>query len=152
MVITLVCISLVILLLFIFSTIFALINLNNVNIISGIKVNGIEISNLSKEEAIEKLNETSNKKLESDILIKTDEFEYGIKLSQIETQYNIEKAIEEAYNTGRNGNIFSNNYEIIKTILFGKDINLEYTYNEGAVDWIRPINEKIVKKVRGLRK
>lgn len=29
---------------------------------------------------------------------------------------------------------------------------LEDTYNEDAVDWIRPINEKIVKKVRSLRK
>lgn len=30
--------------------------------------------------------------------------------------------------------------------------NLEDTYNEEAVDWIRPINEKIVQKVRSLRR
>lgn len=30
--------------------------------------------------------------------------------------------------------------------------NLEDTYNDEAVDWIRPINEKIVQKVRSLRK
>lgn len=30
--------------------------------------------------------------------------------------------------------------------------NLEETYNEEAVDWIRPINEKIVQKVRSLKK
>ena len=30
--------------------------------------------------------------------------------------------------------------------------DLEDTYNEEAVDWIRPINEKIVQKVRSLRK
>lgn len=130
------CITAIILLVLAFSTIFALININSTKIISGIKINGIEISNLNKEEAIQKLSETSNQKLESDILIKADEFEYGIKLSQIETKYNIEKAIEEAYNTGRNGNIFSNNYEIIKTMMFGKDINLEYTYNEELLNKI----------------
>jgi len=30
--------------------------------------------------------------------------------------------------------------------------DLEDTYNEEAVDWIRPINEKIVKKIRSLKK
>ena len=129
-VISIICVSVVFLLIFIFSIIFALINLNNTNIISGIKVNGIEMSNLSKEEALKKLKEEANKKLESDILIKAEDFEYGIKLSQIETNYKIEKAIEEAYSAGRSGNIFSNNYEIIKTMMFGKEINLDYTYNE----------------------
>lgn len=116
------------------STVFALFNLNNTRIISGIKVNGIDISKLSKEEALQKLNDITNQKLESDILLKADNFEYGIKLSQIETSYNIDKAIEEAYNSGRNSNIFVNNYEIIKTKMFGKDINLEYTYNEELLD------------------
>ena len=129
-VISIICVSVVFLLIFIFSIIFALINLNNTNIISGINVNGIEMSNLSKEEALKKLKEEANKKLESDILIKAEDFEYGIKLSQIETNYKIEKAIEEAYSAGRSGNIFSNNYEIIKTMMFGKEINLDYTYNE----------------------
>ena len=72
---------------FAFSTIFALINLNNTKIISGIKVNGIEISNLSKEQAIQKLKEQVNKKLESDILIKADDFEYEVKLSQIQSVF-----------------------------------------------------------------
>ena len=128
------CVSAIILLAFIFSTIFALINLNNKNIISGIKVNGIEISNLSKEDAIKKLNEIENQKLEKDILIKADDFEYGIKLSQIETNYKMEKAVEEAYNKGRSGNIFSNNYQIIKCMIKGEEINLEYEYSEEALN------------------
>ena len=131
--IVLICITIVILLAFVFSTIFALLNLNNTNIISGIKVNGIEISNLSKEDAIKKLNEVENEKLERDILIKADNFEYEIKLSQIEANYKIEKAVEEAYSKGRNGNIFSNNYQIIKCMVKGEEINLEYEYSEDAL-------------------
>jgi len=124
------CITLILIIAFLFSTIFALVNISNTRVVSGVKVNGIEISNLNREEAIYKLNEIVEQKLNSDIIIKADDFEYGIKLSQIETNYNIEKAIEEAYNIGRSGNIFTNNYEIINTIIFGKEINLEYTYNE----------------------
>lgn len=134
--IALICLILVILLVLIFTTIFALFNINNTKILSGVKINGIEISKLSKEEAIQKLNEIINQKLESDILVKADDFEYEIKLSQIETNYNLEKSIEEAYNIGRSGNIFSNNYEIIRTKILGKDICLEYTYNEELLNKI----------------
>ena len=142
--IVLICILIIALLLIIFSTIFALININNTKIISGIKINGIEIGKLSNEEAFKKLSETFNEKLESDILFKADDFEYGIKLSQIETNYSIEKAIEEAYRIGRDGNIFSNNYEIIKTVLMGKNIKLEYTYNEELLNKITDdINSKV---------
>jgi len=133
-VIALICVSIVFFLIIIFSTIFALLNLNNMNIISGVKVNGIEISNLSKEEANKKLQEEINKKLEGDIVVKAKEFEYGIKLSQVETNYNIEKALEQAYNIGRSGNIFTNNYDIIKCIILGREIDLEYTYNEELLD------------------
>lgn len=129
-IIALVSVISLILLVLVFSTIFALFNMSNTKIISRIKINGIDISKLSKEEATQKLSENVNQKLENDILLKTDDFEYGIKLSQIETNYNIEKAVEEAYNLGRSGNIFLNNYEIAKTMIFGKDINLEYIYNE----------------------
>lgn len=143
-VIALICASAILLVFFAFSTIFALININNVNIISGIKVNGIEVSNLNKEEASKKLEEEFNKKLEKDIVIKTEEFETSIKLSQIETNYNIEKALEEAYNIGRCGNIFANNYEILKATIFGKEINLEYTYNEELLnDLLEDINSKL---------
>lgn len=127
---------LLILLVLVFSTVFALFNMNNTKTISRIKINGIDISKLSKEEASQKLNEIIGQKLEKDILLKTDNFEYGIKLSQIEVNYNIEKAIEEAYNLGRSGNIFLNNYEIAKTMIFGKDINLEYTYNDELLNKI----------------
>ena len=84
-------------------------------------------------------------KLDNDILIKSDEeFEYEIKLSQIEASYNIEKAVNEAYNVGRRGNIITNNYEIAKAMLFGKDINLEYTYNEELLNnKINDISSKV---------
>ena len=143
-----ICVGVIILLAFIFSTIFALMNLNNTNIISGIKVNGIEISNLSKEEASKKLTEIANKKLERDILIKAENFEYVIKLSQIEIDYKIEKAVEEAYGKGRNGNIFSNNYKIIKSMMVGEKVNLDYTYSEEALNsLIKSITSKIPNSV-----
>lgn len=132
--VALICIGTITVLMLLISTIFALINLNNTKIISGITVNGIDISNLSKEDAIKKISEQANQKLERDILIKADDFEYTLKLSEIEANYKIDKAVEEAYAIGRNGNIFSNNYQIIKAIFFKKEISLEYSYDEDALN------------------
>ena len=129
---------------FFISTGFALFNINNSNIMPNITINGVEIEKLSKEEALQKLNEKYTAKTNGTILIKAPDFEYEMQLAQIETKYNIEKALEEAYKVGRSSNIFVNNFEIATAIFFGKDIKLEYTYNEELLnDKLNDIASKV---------
>ena len=118
--------------LLLFSSIFALININNSKIISGVKIEGIDVSGLSKDEAKAKLEAVYNEKKEKEIPIKYNEFESSINPSMIELNYNIEKAVDEAINVGRNNNIFINNYNILFTLIGKKDINVEMTINEEA--------------------
>ena len=125
-------IGIIILFLLLFSSIFALININNSKIISGVKIEGIDISGLSKDEAKAKLEAVYNEKKEKEIPIKYNEFESSINPSMIELNYNIEKAVDEAINVGRNNNIFINNYNILFTLIGKKDINVEMTINEEA--------------------
>ena len=115
---------------------FAILNMNNDKIIKGITINQTNVENLTIEEAIEKIKEEENNKLEKDINIKYNDFEYSIKLSQIEVTYKIEEAVKEAFNTGRNNNIFADNYNILKTRIKKKNINVEYEYNEKLLDEI----------------
>ena len=96
----------------------------------------IKIENLSKEEAVQTIKQEMQKRIDKDINIKSEGFEYSIKFSQIELEYKIEQAIEEAYKIGRNKNIFANNFDILKAMLKGKDINLEYSYNEELLNKI----------------
>ena len=117
-------------------SIFAILNMNNDKIIKGITINQTDVENLTIEEAIEKIKEEENNKLEKDINIKYNDFEYSIKLSQIEVTYKIEEAVKEAFNTGRNNNIFADNYNILKTRIKKKNINVEYEYNEKLLDEI----------------
>ena len=123
-----ICVSILFIIVLLLSTIFSLININNKNIISGIKINQTDISKLNVEDAKKKLNELANNKLDKSIKILAEDLEYEMKLSQIEVAYNIDKAVEEAYAIGRNGNIFTNNYNIAKTMLSGANIDLTYTY------------------------
>ena len=131
-VIIFVTIGIIILFLLLFSSIFALININNSKIISGVKIEGIDVSGLSKDEAKAKLEAIYNEKKEKEIPIKYNEFESSINPSMIELNYNIEKAVDEAINVGRNNNIFINNYNILFTLIGKKDINVEMTINEEA--------------------
>lgn len=113
---------------------FALFNIGNNKIIKKVSVKGIDLSGLTKEEAENKINEKIQEKLDTDITLKLQEFEQTIKLSQLETSYDIKKAVEDAYNVGRRGNIFSNNFEIIGTKSKGKNIKLDYSYNEKLLE------------------
>ena len=118
----------------ILSTAFALFNATNNKIIRGITVNNIEISGLTLEQAENKVNEEMQKKLEKDIIFKAQDYESTIKLSQIETSYNVKDAVEKAYNAGRDGTIFSNNFAILKLMFKKKDIAIESRYNEKLLD------------------
>ena len=114
----------------IFSTIFALININNEKIISGISIEGIEISGLSKEEAKEKIESLYNEKKGQEIKLKYQEYESTLNPTIMEVNYDIDKAINEAYLTGRSNNIFVNNYQILITLITKKDINVDMSLNE----------------------
>ena len=91
------------------STGFALFNINNTKIISNISIEGIEVGGLTKKEAEQKILEKIEKNVEQNIIVKTNDFEYQFQLSQIEAKYDTNKAIEDAYSIGRDGNIFKNN-------------------------------------------
>lgn len=114
----------------IFSTIFALININNTKILSGISIEGIEVSGLSKEEAIAKMNILYQEKKEKEINIKYQDYEASLNPTIMEVNYEIEKAVEDALLIGKGENIFINNYNILFTLMGKKNIDVNMTLNE----------------------
>ncbi len=134
----------VISLIFVFSIIFALVNINNNKMYSGISIKGVDISGLTKDEAINTLNEFLSKKLSDDIILKKDDFEISINPEQIDLKINIEKAVNEAYNIGRSGNIVKNNYEIIGSFFSKRNIDAEISYNTEMLEkLVSELNSKI---------
>lgn len=128
----------------IFSTIFAFININNTNIVSGVKIEGIDVSGLSREVAEEKINLIYNNKKEKDILLKYEDYDSCINPKMIETNYNVKDAVEEAINIGKNKNIIVNNYDILLALMGRKNINVNMTINEEIANQsIEDIGSKI---------
>ena len=114
----------------IFSTIFALLNINQETFLDGVSVQGIDLSGLSYEEGKAKIDEIYNKKLEKDITLYYGEYSGVLNPTLMEVSYKTEKALDEAYNIGKSGNIFVNNYQILSVMFQKKNIELEMTLNE----------------------
>ncbi len=112
------------------STIFALLNINNEKIISGVSISGVDVSGLSKEEAKGTIESLYSVKKEKEIDLKYEDYESTLNPTLMEVNYDIDKTIEEAYQIGRKENIFLSNYDILFTLIGKKNINVDMSFNE----------------------
>ncbi len=124
-----ICILVLLIILGVLSTIFALLNINSDKIISGISILGIDVSGFTQEEATAKVSENLNSRLETNLVFSHNGALYNVLPSQLECSYDISKAVSEAYSCGRNGNIFKNNFDILNTLINTVDINVDFSYN-----------------------
>ena len=143
----LVCIG-ILLILFLFSIFFSVININNNKILNGIFINGINVSNMTKEEAISAITDIINEKKENNINIEGNEYNTFSSFENLGIEYEIEKGVDEAINIGRNGNIFKNNFEILNLMINKKKINLNVKIDDDKLNnLIDEINANLPNKV-----
>lgn len=123
-------IILIAILLIIFSA-FTIYNIrNNDKIAKGIYIYGIDVSYLSTSEATEKISEVFEEISNTDITVISEDFETYINPSEIELEYDITSAVNYAYQIGKNGNIFTDNYDVFDAIVNGVNITPTYSINE----------------------
>lgn len=139
----------ILLVILIFSSIFAIIHKTKPTIARGISIRNIDISNLTYDEAKDKLKEAFDVVLNTNIELIYKDYSYTLKSKEISLGYNLSDSLKEAYNIGRIGNIFKNNYELIFTSILRKNIELEFSYNEEEID---KLIEEISNSVPGLVK
>lgn len=110
--------------------IFTLLNHINPNIISGIYINNINVSGLSKEEALEKVENEINSQIPNEITLIHDKYKTTLSTEELSINYNIEDAINLATQIGKAGNVFENNLETIKCLFSNEHINLNFSFDE----------------------
>ena len=116
------------------STVFALFNSNKNTIISGVSIKGIDVSGLTKEEAYEKISSVVNNKLSTPFDLVYNDYKTTIIPEQFGVNFDIGASINTAYERGRTGNIFKNNFEIVSSLFFKVNIIPSFSYNEEAVN------------------
>ena len=121
-------------------------NSNKSKIYNNIYIENIDMSGLTKEEAIDKLKESIYCNKEINFLY--DENIYPLSFDFIELNYNIEDTVEKAFNIGRNKNIVDNT-KIKINLKLGDKINfrLEPKYNNEKInDYIEILCSQINKE------
>ena len=137
-----------ILILLITFLLFTIITTNNKNIISGVYIKGIDVSGLSKEQAKQKITNIINNSIPEEIYIKHNEFESSLSTSQLSIYFNIDEAVDIAYQIGKNGNIFQNNLKILENILKKTNIEPGFSIDEELLrNKLKDISSKLPDKV-----
>ena len=124
----LVIVVIVVILLLFLSTIFAILNIDNNNIINGIYIEKVNFSNLSGQEATEVI----SKKIEEiqDLEIEAKEYETVVKLEELGININYKKKMKKAMSYGKSNNILLDNYSILKANLFKEKLKIDITIDE----------------------
>ena len=91
--------------LLLFSTVFSLANVGNDKILNGIYINNMKVSNLDPSSAYKVLYDFFNEKLLENIVVKYEDYETTISLTQLEVSYDIASIVNDAYGIGRSKNI-----------------------------------------------
>ncbi|MDO5557367.1 MAG: peptidoglycan binding domain-containing protein [Clostridia bacterium] len=126
------------------STIFSISNINNQKIINGISIGEIDVSRLEYDDAVRKLREKFDENIKKEIKLINLDYEITMTANQISSRYDVENMVKEAYKIGRRGNIIQNNFEIIKTYIFGKKFEIKLQYDEELLQkFIQDINMKL---------
>ncbi len=124
---------LALLVILVFSIIFALMNINNQKILKGISILGIDVSNLTIDEAKKRLNDAINEKFSNEkdsLILKHGDSEVSVNANTFNAKFDVDTAVAEAYNIGRGGNIIVNNYAILWTKLFKSEIDAKLHWDE----------------------
>lgn len=116
----------------IFSVIFALTNINN-KILKGVSILGIDVGNLTADEAKQRINDAINQKFSNDkegLVLKHGDSEVSVNANTFNAKFDVDSAVAKAYNVGRGGNIISNNYEILWLKFFPREVEAEFHWDE----------------------
>lgn len=96
-----ICLFFIMLLFLLFSTVFALAYGTKSTIIQGVSIKDIDVSSLTKEEALEKVLSTFQEKLEQPITLTHNEYETTVFPEQFDVAFALEEAVNMAYAKGR---------------------------------------------------
>lgn len=106
-------------------------NQQNSNIIqSGVFIKGINVSGLTKDEAIALVKNELNKKMESPLELTYKNNKYYLEIEQIGAKFDVEASVDYALSIAKSGNLFNDLHEYISTLMTNINIDPNFTYND----------------------
>lgn len=132
----------------ILSTVFALLNRDNETIFSGISVQGIDVSNLTIDEAKKKVSSIIGNHISEEISLQHNDFQTVILPEQFGVSFDVDSAVEQAYYIGKSDSLIKNNYTILSLLLKNYNISPSINYDEDLLNsLIDSINAQLPDRV-----
>lgn len=137
-------IGILLLLILFISVIFSILNIGNDKIVKGVKIGNVDVSDLSMEEATNKVNTYYKEKTLSDINVEYEEMQEIINIEQLNPSIDIDKIVKEAMLIGKSGNIIKDNYQILFTLVFKNNLKYDVKLDEKEINKkIEELNSKL---------
>ena len=114
--------------------VFYFVNFRKDTIQSGVYIKEVNVSGLTKEEAKKQVENYLKEVMSDHIILDYNENEYYVGVEQIEADFNVESAVEYAYQIGRSKNIFKDIKDIIGIYFFNITIDPILNYNEKELE------------------
>lgn len=128
--------------------VFSYRNVHDTNIKDGVRIENVDISGLSKDEAKTKVQEEFLNRLNSNILFQYGEEAYSLAFEQIDVKYDLDGAIEKAYNIGRTGTIIERDLKVLDLKKNPVEVSIEVSYDlEALDDCINDLSAKLPEQV-----
>ena len=99
----------------------------------GVYIKGINVSGLTKQEAISLLHSELDTKFNDHIVLKYKNYDYYLEPEQIEVEFDVEDSVEFAYSIGREKGMFQDVKDYIAVLMNHINIEPVFRYNENAL-------------------
>lgn len=116
------------------SSIMFYLNQQNSEVIqSGVFIKGINVSGLTKQEAVELVTNEITSQMHDHIELTYKNYNYYVEIEQIGAKFDIEASVDYAYNLAKTGNFFSDLKQYISILMTNIDIEPILVYNDEAL-------------------
>lgn len=122
---------------------------NSNEIMAGIFIKDINVSGMTKEEAKTKVEEQLAAKMAENIVLQYNNYDFNMPIEQIEGKFNIDDAVNYAYNIGKTGKFFTDVRDYMSISINNINIDPVFEYNEEYLnEYIQSIQEKLPDQLR----
>lgn len=108
----------------------SILNSKSETIASGIYIKNINVSGLEKQEAVQLVNKELSKYMNDSIILKHNDYSTEISLEQLDASFDVEAAVNAAYEYGRKGNVFVDSFQILSVMVSNISIDPILNINE----------------------
>jgi len=144
--IALIIIGSVIAIILLFFAAITIVNISSSNIFYNISIAGIDVSKMTKEEAKAKVQSVVDENFKLQQILQYGDQEYTMMPSDISANYDVSDTVDIAYSIGRSGSIFSDGFDMVKSIFVKNDIQLNFTYSDEKLSTIiNKVNDEFSK-------